>query len=78
MLTWVAMLIAAFYLFSLTTLVALRIAAGLWMAWRHATGSATGAFSEWIEAGGWTGAAGVFLGYALAYTWGLRSRLSHE
>jgi hypothetical protein len=60
----------------MTTLVALRIAAGLWMTWRHATGGAVDALADWIEAGGWTGVAGVFLGYALAYTWGLRARLS--
>jgi len=61
---------------ALTTLVALRIAAGLWMTWRHATGGAVSALADWIEAGAWTGVAGVFLGYALAYTWGLRARLS--
>src|SRR4249919_4298688 len=52
---------------ALTTLVALRIAAGLWMTWRHATGGAVSALADWIEAGAWTGVAGVFLGYALAY-----------
>lgn len=61
---------------AMTTLVALRIAAGLWIAWRHATGGAVDALADWIEAGAWTGMAGVFLGYALAYTWGLRARLS--
>jgi hypothetical protein len=60
----------------MTTLVALRIAGGLWIAWRHATGGAVDALADWIEAGAWTGVAGVFLGYALAYTWGLRARLS--
>ena len=60
----------------LTTLVALRIAAGAWIAWRHATTGAVDAFGAWIEAGAWTGVAGLFLGYALAYTWGLRARLS--
>ena len=39
----------------MTTLVALRIAAGLWMAWRHATSSAVDALADWIEAGAWTG-----------------------
>ena len=61
---------------ALTSLVALRIAAGFWMAWRHATNGAMDALADWIEAGAWTGVAGVFLGYALAYTWGLRARLS--
>lgn len=64
------------FVLALTTLVALRVAAGLWMAWRHATGGAADALADWIHAGGWTGVAGVFLGYALAYTWGLRARLS--
>ena len=45
------------------------------LTWRHATGGAVDALADWIEAGGWTGVAGVFLGYALAYTWGLRARL---
>lgn len=61
---------------AMTTLVALRIAAGVWLAWRHATGGAVDAIGDWIEAGAWSGVAGVFLGYALAYTWGLRARLS--
>jgi hypothetical protein len=60
---------------ALTALVALRIAAGLWMTWRHATGDTIDTLTDWIDAGAWTGVAGVFLGYALAYTWGLRARL---
>lgn len=60
----------------LTTIIALRIFAGMWMAWRHAAGNATGAFAQWLDAGAWTGVAGVFLGYALAYAWGLRARLT--
>jgi len=60
----------------LTTLVALRVAACFWMAWRHATGDAVDALADAIDAGAWTGVAGVFLGYALAYAWGLRARLS--
>ena len=31
--------------------------------------------AQWLDAGAWTGVAGVFLGYALAYAWGLRARL---
>ena len=61
---------------ALTTLVALRVAAGFWMAWRHATGGAVDALADAIDAGAWTGVAGLFLGYALAYAWGLRARLS--
>jgi len=61
---------------AITTLIALRIAAGLWMTWRHATSGAGVALADGIEAGAWTGVAGGFLGYALAYTWGLRARLS--
>ena len=60
----------------LTTIVALRVFAGLWMAWGHLHGDVSGAFGKWLDAGAWTGIAGLFLGYALAYTWGLRARLS--
>ena len=59
----------------LTTIVAARVVAGLWMAWRHVSGDASGALARWLDAGAWTGVAGHFLGYALAYTWGLRGRL---
>ena len=60
---------------ALTTIVALRVLAGLWMAWGQVSGGAPGALGEWLEAGAWMGIAGLFLGYGLAYTWGLRSRL---
>jgi len=60
----------------LTTLVAMRIVAGLCLAWRHAMGDAATAWSSWLEAGGWLGVAGLFLGYGLAYAWGLRARLA--
>ena len=60
---------------ALTALLALRILAGLWMAWRQVTTGAADAFTAWLGAGAWTGVAGVFLGYVLAYTWGLRARL---
>ena len=59
----------------MTTLVALRIAAGLWMAWQQATSGPVDALADWIGDGAWSGVAGLFLGYALAYTWGLRARL---
>lgn len=60
---------------ALTALLALRILAGLVMAWRQVTSGAADALTTWFDAGAWTGVAGVFLGYALAYTWGLRARL---
>jgi hypothetical protein len=60
----------------LTTIVALRVVAGLWMAWRHLSGDVTGAFARWLDAGAWTGIAGLFLGFGLAYTRGLRARLA--
>lgn len=64
--------------FALTTIVALRVLAGLWMAWGHVSGGVSGAFGEWLDSGAWMGIAGLFLGYGLAYTWGLRSRLSRR
>jgi hypothetical protein len=63
---------------ALTTIVAARVFAGLWMAFRHVSGDVSGAFARWLDAGAWTGIAGLFLGYALAYTWGLRARLSRS
>jgi hypothetical protein len=59
----------------LTTLVALRILAGAWMTVRRVAGHAQEAWMTWLEAGAWMGVAGLFLGYALAYAWGLRARL---
>lgn len=63
---------------ALTTIVAVRVIAGLWMAWRHVSGDVSGALAHWLDAGAWTGVAGLFLGYAVAYTWGLRTRLSRR
>ena len=60
----------------LTTLVALRIVAGAWEAWRHVAGARPDGWSGWLEAGAWLGVGGLFLGYGLAYAWGLRARLS--
>jgi hypothetical protein len=60
----------------LTSIVALRILAGIWIAWRHVSGDLSGELVQWLDAGAWTGVAGVLLGYALAYTWGLRARLT--
>lgn len=62
----------------LTTIVAARVVAGLWMAWRHLSGDVSGALARWLDTGAWTGVAGLFLGYALAYTWGVRGRLSRR
>ena len=59
----------------LTTLVAARIIASLWMTWRRVTHATPAAAALWLDAGAWTAVAGVFLGYGLAYTWGLRARL---
>jgi hypothetical protein len=59
----------------LTTLVAARIIASLWMTWRRVTHATPDAAAPWLDAGAWTAVAGVFLGYGLAYTWGLRARL---
>ena len=60
----------------LTSIVALRVLAGLWITWRHVAGDGvSGALEQWLDAGAWTGVAGLLLGYALAYTWGLRARL---
>ena len=56
----------------LTALVAARIAAGLWLAWRDAGGTTV---ESWLQAGSLFGVGGVLLGYYLAYTWGLRARL---
>ena len=44
------------------------------MTWRRVT-HATPDAALWLDAGAWTAVAGVFLGYGLAYTWGLRARL---
>lgn len=59
----------------LTLLVALRLLSGAWVAWRHATGAAPTPWADALDAGAWLGVAGVFLGHALAYAWGLRLRL---
>jgi hypothetical protein len=58
----------------LTALVAARIVAGLVLAWQRVDGTRVAALGL-LDAGGLLAIAGVFLGYALAYTWGLRSRL---
>jgi hypothetical protein len=57
----------------LTALVAARIVAGLWLAWRDA--GAAGPAEAWLHADSRFGVGGVLLGYYLAYTWGLRARL---
>ena len=59
----------------LTSVVALRIVGGAWGAWRHAAGAASTGLADWLDAGAWSGVAGLLLGYALATAWGLRARL---
>lgn len=61
---------------ALTVLIAVRIVMGMWLAWHRATGSG-GADQAWvqlIDAGGLWGIAGVLLGYAASYAWGLHRR----
>ncbi len=59
----------------LTTVVAMRILAGLWVGWRHLASHAPSALASWLDAGAWAAIAGLFLGYGVAYLWGLRARL---
>lgn len=59
---------------ALTLLVAARIVAGLVVTWQHLAGKQAAPIAL-LDAGGLLAIAGVFLGYALAYTWGLRARL---
>jgi hypothetical protein len=60
---------------ALTIVVAARILAGLWVGWWHLTSHAHSALAAWLDAGAWAGIAGLFLGYGVAYLWGLRVRL---
>lgn len=63
---------------TLTVLVAVRIVAGLVIGW-HNLGAEHTAVAVLLDAGSLLAIAGVFLGYALAYTWGLRGqRRSHR
>ena len=59
---------------ALTTLVALRVLAGLWRAWGTLMAPATASYAAY-DAGLWTGVAGLLLGYGFATAWGLRARL---
>jgi hypothetical protein len=61
---------------ALTSLLALRILLGLWLAWQSMRTAANPAWSAWFDHGGLLAVAAVLLGYYLAYTWGLRRRLS--
>ena len=54
----------------LTVLVAARIVAGLVAAWHDSN-----SWLSLLDAGALLAIGGVFLGYGLAYTWGLRARL---
>lgn len=58
---------------TLTLLVALRIVAGLWLSLRHLSSHLSQ--PGWLGPAGLLTVAGALLGYSLAYTWGLRSRL---
>ncbi len=60
---------------ALTIMVAMRILAGLWAGWRHLASDTPNALSQWLDAGAWAAIAGLFLGYGVAYLWGLRARL---
>ena len=59
---------------TLTLLLAARIVAGLVVGWQR-IGTGADAPTALLDAGGLLAIAGVLLGYALAYTWGLRARL---
>jgi len=58
----------------LTALVAARIVAGLVVSWRQMGGARISPMAL-LDAGALLALAGLFLGYALTYTWGLRARL---
>lgn len=60
---------------ALTIIVAVRILAGLWVGWRHLASHAPNEIAAWLDAGAWAGIGGLFLGYGVAYLWGLRARL---
>lgn len=62
---------------ALTSLLALRILLGLWLGWQSMRGGPAGTgLDAWFDNGGLLAVAAVLLGYYLAYTWGLRRRLS--
>jgi hypothetical protein len=58
----------------LTALVAARVVVGIVLGWQRMRGSDAAALTL-LEGGGLLAIAGLLLGYALAYTWGLRARL---
>jgi len=60
---------------ALTTLVAARLLAGLWLTWRRAFGEGASDPASIWQAAGLLAVGGLLLGYWLAYTWGLRARL---
>lgn len=59
---------------TLTLLLAARIVAGFVVGWQR-IGTGPDAPTALLDASGLLAIAGVLLGYALAYTWGLRARL---
>jgi hypothetical protein len=61
---------------TLTVVIAARLVAGAWMAWRRVFGDGEAVPAEaWLQAGSLVGVAALLLGYYLAYTWGLRGRV---
>lgn len=60
----------------LTILLALRIVLGIWLAWHRLNdaGVEGQAWMRLVDAGGLWSVAGVLLGYATAYAWGLSRR----
>jgi len=62
---------------ALTSVLAFRIVLGLWLGWQSVRDAPAGpGWSGWLDHGGLLAVAAVLLGYYLAYTWGLRRRLS--
>ena len=62
---------------AMTSLLAMRIVLGLWLGWSSMrNASAAAEWNAWFGHGGLVAVAAVLLGYYLAYTWGLRRRLS--
>ena len=61
----------------LTSLLALRILAGLWLGWQSMRDAPVAeGWNAWLDHGGLLAVAAVLMGYYLAYTFGLRRRLS--
>lgn len=61
---------------SLTTLVAARIGLGLWQMWQRWQSSPVMGWELLSDHASLFGVGAILLGYYLAYTWGLRSRIA--